>query len=82
MNSNDDLQFLILLVEDFQKEHPAELLQALGVATRGEPEGASGSVFFKGERMGRAWPVDLLGNDRKPSASTATASPSIDGGER
>ena len=26
-------------------------------------------VYFKGERMGRARPVDLLANDRKPKAS-------------
>jgi hypothetical protein len=32
--------------------------------------------------MGRAWPVDLLGNDRKPSASTESTRASIDGGER
>jgi hypothetical protein len=39
-------------------------------------------VFFKGERMGRAWPVDLLGNDRKPPASAESSMASFDGGER
>jgi hypothetical protein len=31
-------------------------------------------VYFKGERMGEARPVDFIGNDRKPSRR-ATASP-------
>jgi hypothetical protein len=28
-------------------------------------------VYFKGERMGEARPVDFIGNDRKPPASSA-----------
>jgi hypothetical protein len=30
-------------------------------------------VFFKGDRMGRARPVDLIANDRKPRAASAAA---------
>jgi putative transposase len=29
-------------------------------------------VYYKGERMGEARPVDLVGNDRKPSRKTTT----------
>ena len=28
----DEFEFLIFLIEDFQEEHPAELLKALGIA--------------------------------------------------
>jgi putative transposase len=32
-------------------------------------------VFFKGERMGEARPVDFVANDRKPKASNVLANP-------
>lgn len=36
-------------------------------------------VYFKGERMGQARPVDFIANDRKPSKNIATGKPSRGG---
>jgi len=39
----------------------------------------SAIVYFKGERMGEARPVDFIGNDRKPSKRSVTTPPSVVG---